>query len=212
MQTNNSEITHKFKNINLTTRSRLLLNSMRLIPICVILGLWAGGMPGLLFSIPGSFALAVMVALFGGTVGAGSSNLPNKTGRSVRSPRELYAGPLNQVRYHKMCHDFDRALLTIESVLAREPNFPEALLLKAQIIWEGLQDAVGAQQCLIEILRVEPDKKSPFHRWARVLYREITISTRLAEADKPSTAAGNTLPSSQRQSDAHESDNQHGNT
>ncbi|MBW2409285.1 MAG: hypothetical protein JRF72_05765 [Deltaproteobacteria bacterium] len=179
MQTDNPEITTKAKTLNLVTRSRLLLNSMRFMPVCVIIGLVAGGMPGLVFVIPGSFALAVMVELLTGTIGTGSSNLLYGTGRSVRNPREQYAGTLNQVRYHKMCHDFAEALITIDSVLASEPNFPEALLLKAQIIWEGFQDAVGAKQCLIDLLEVEPDRKSPFHRWALALYREISASYRL---------------------------------
>ena len=53
--------------------------------------------------------------------------------------------------------------------------------LKAQLIWEGFEDAVGAKQCLIEILKVEADKKSPFHRWALALYKEISASQRKRE-------------------------------
>ena len=176
MQTVNSKITAKVKTLNLVTRCRLLLNCMRFMPVCVIIGLVAGGLPGLLFVIPGSFALAVMVELLTGTIGAGSSDLLYGTGRSQRHPREQFAGSLNQARYHKMCHDFTKSLTTIESVLARDPNFPEALLLKAQIVWEGFQDAVRAKQCLVEILKVEPDRKSPFHRWALALYKEISAS------------------------------------
>ena len=178
MQSDNSKITNKARNINLVTRSRLLLNSMRFMPICVLIGLVAGGIPDLLFAVPGSFALAVMVELFSGAIGATSINLLCGMGRRDRSLREQFAGTLNHVRYHKMCKDFPQALVTVEGVLAGDPGFPEALLLKAQILWEGLGDAVGAKQCLIEILKVEPDKKSPFHRWALVLYKEISTSHR----------------------------------
>ncbi len=181
MRTDNSKIAPKAKTLNSVTRSRLLLNCMRFFPVCGIIGLVAGGVPGLVFAIPGSFALAVMVELLTVTIGAGSSNLLYGTGRSIRHPREQFAGTLNQARYQKMCNDFTEARITIDSVLAREPNFPEALLLKAQIIWEGFQDAVGAKECLIEILRVEPNKKSPFHRWALSLYKEITASSSLQE-------------------------------
>ena len=105
------------------------------------------------------------------------------------------ANTLNQTRYQKMCKDFTGALITIDSVLAREPNFPEALLLKAQIIWEGFQGAVGAKQCLVEILKVEPNTKSPFHRWALSLHKEITASSSLHETHKLQIAAENTLKS-----------------
>jgi hypothetical protein len=193
MQTDKSKVTMKAKNINLVTRSRLLLNSMRFMPISALIGLVAGGMPGLLFAIPGSFALAVMVELFSGAIGSTSINLLYGMGRRDRSPREQFAGTLNQVRYHKMCKDFPKALVTIEGVLAGDPDFPEALLLKAQILWEGLGDAAGAKQCLIEILKVEPDKKSPFHRWALLIYKEITISSKPGAIDNRSTVAGGTF-------------------
>jgi hypothetical protein len=186
MQSDNSKTTKNARSINLVTRSRLLLNSMRLIPICALIGLIAGGMPGLLFAVPGSFALAVMVELLCGAMCCTSFNLLYKMGRRDRSPREQLAGSLNQVRYHKMCKDFPMALITVEGVLAKDPHFAEALLLKAQILWEGLADAVGAKQCLIKLLKVEPDKKSPFHRWALTLYKEIAISSRPRRVDNRS--------------------------
>jgi hypothetical protein len=177
MQSDNLTISNKAKNIYLVTRSRLLLNSMRFMPICTLIGLVTGGMPGLLFAVPGSFALAVMVELFSGAIASTSANLLYGMGRRDRSPHEQFDGTLNQVRYHKMCQDFPTALITVEGVLAKDPDFPEALLLKAQILWEGLGDAIGAKQCLIEILKVEPDKKSPFHCWALTLYKQIAISS-----------------------------------
>ena len=186
MQSDNSKITTNAGNINLVTRSRLLLNSMRFMPICALIGLIAGGMPGLLFAVPGSFALAVMVELLSGAMGCTASNLHYGMGRRDRSPREQLAGSLNQVRYHKMCKDFPMALITVEEVLAKDPDFAEALWLKAQILWEGLADAVGAKQCLIKLLKVEPDKKSPFHRWALTLYKEIAISSRPSRVDNRS--------------------------
>jgi hypothetical protein len=174
MQTNSSKTTKIAKDFNLATRTRLLLNCMRFMPICAIIGLATGGLTGLVFALPGGFALAVMVDLFLGAIGSRSANLLYGMGRRDRRPRDQFTGTLNQVRYHKMCKDFSKALLTVEDVLARDPDFAEALLLKAQILWEGFEDAIGAKQCLITILKVEPDKKSPFHRWALVLYKEIS--------------------------------------
>ena len=194
MQSDSSKITAKAQTLNLVTRSRLLLNSMRFMPICAIIGLVFGGLPGLVFAIPGCFALAVLVELLTGTIGAGSSNLLYGTGRSVRNPREQFAGTLNQVRYHKMCKDYQKALITVEDILTMDPGFSEALLLKAQIIWEGFGDAVGAKQCLKEILKVEPDKKSPFHRWALSLHKEITAFSSLQKTPKLQIAAERKYP------------------
>jgi hypothetical protein len=78
------------------------------------------------------------------------------------------------VRYHKLCHRFDDALLTIEEVLAKNPDFVEALLLKAQILWEGFEDGKAARGCLLRILAVEPDEKAVFHRWALNIYNELS--------------------------------------
>ena len=181
MESDIAKTTTVVRNLNLVTRSRILLNSLRFLPFCALAGLVAGGVFALLFAIPGSFALAVMVELLSGVIGATSSNLLYGTGRRVRSPREQFAGTLNQVRYHKMCKEFQEALSTAEDVLTRDPDFSEALLLKAQILWEGFEDRSGAKICLIKILKVEPNKKSPFHRWALALYKEIADSQRNRE-------------------------------
>ncbi|MEJ2730857.1 MAG: tetratricopeptide repeat protein [Deltaproteobacteria bacterium] len=95
------------------------------------------------------------------------------TGNTTPARKQL-ASDLNVVRYHKLCHRFEDALLTIEEVLARDPDFVEALFLKAQILWEGLGDAKAARGCLLRILAVEPDERSVFHRWALNLYKELT--------------------------------------
>jgi hypothetical protein len=78
------------------------------------------------------------------------------------------------VRYHKLCHRFDDALIKIEEVLAKDPDFVEALLLKAQILWEGFEDSNAASKCLLKILAAEPDKKAVFHRWALNLNQELS--------------------------------------
>jgi len=48
-----------------------------------------------------------------------------------------------------------------------------SLFVKAQILWEGYQNTVAAKQCLIHLMKVDPDRKASVHRWALSLYREI---------------------------------------
>ena len=62
----------------------------------------------------------------------------------------------------------------IEEILARDPDFAEALFLKAQLLWEGFEDREAARKCLLKIIKVEPDKRAVFHRWALNLYHEIS--------------------------------------
>ena len=57
---------------------------------------------------------------------------------------------------------------------AKEPDFPEALFLKAQILWEGFDDREGAKNSLMRIIKVEPDEKAVLRRWALNLYRELS--------------------------------------
>jgi tetratricopeptide (TPR) repeat protein len=95
------------------------------------------------------------------------------TGNTTPARKQL-ASDLNVVRYHKLCHRFEDALLTIEEVLARDPDFVEALFLKAQILWEGLGDAKAARGCLLKILAVEPDETALFHRWALNMYKALS--------------------------------------
>ena len=68
-------------------------------------------------------------------------------------------------------------LSCINEVLAADPNFPEALFVKAQVLWEGYQDAAAAKQCLIHLMKAVPNKEATFHRWAVSLYKEIAAYT-----------------------------------
>jgi len=61
----------------------------------------------------------------------------------------------------------------IDDILTKATNLPEALYLKAQILWEGYQDADSSQNCLRKILIVSPDKNDTYHRWALSLLDDI---------------------------------------
>jgi len=88
------------------------------------------------------------------------------------SIKERLEGSLNQVRYHKMNQRFPRALLKIEEVLAKDPNFSDALLLKAQILWEGFDEAIEAKRCLETIIKTTP-KTDNHYQWASTFYADI---------------------------------------
>src|SRR5210317_1813392 len=78
--------------------------------------------------------LAVCVA---DRVGERSANLLYGLGRETFQPHERLAGELDKIRHGKRQKDFDRALYLVNQVIDKAPDLPEALFLKAQILWEG---------------------------------------------------------------------------
>jgi tetratricopeptide (TPR) repeat protein len=142
------------------------------------LGYAAGGTLGAVAGLLAATAVSALIGsaatIFSGFVGGGAVNALYGTGRRIIGVRERLAGDLNVVRYHKLCNRFDEALIKIEEVLARDPDFTEALFLKAQLLWEGFEDREAAGECLLKIIKVEPDEKAVFRRWALNFYRELS--------------------------------------
>ena len=161
------------RDVDSITQTRFLVSVARLAPACALLGWIIGGLQGVLYAIPGSVVAASAVELLSGRLGSGSVNVLYGMGRNHRAPRDQLIGTLTQARVHKMNKCHDQALICIEEVLTADPNFPEALLVKAQILWDGYQDGPAAKHCLIDLMKAEPDKEATFHRWAVSLYKEI---------------------------------------
>jgi hypothetical protein len=164
------------KDVNSVTQTRFLMIAVRLAPVCALLGWTIGGMPGMLYALAGSIVAALAVEVLSGRLEDNSVNVLYGTARVDRTLRDQVIGTLNQARFHKMSKRHDLALACINEVLAADPDFPEVLFVKAQILWEGYQDAAAAKQSLIHLMKVEPDKAAAFHRWAVSLYKEITGS------------------------------------
>jgi hypothetical protein len=160
-------------------------NAVWVFPYLAVMGLiWgylAGGSSGAFIGLAAAFLISATIgsatSMFTGAVGGGAVNVLCGLGRRTIGTRERMAGDLNVVRYHKLSNQFDDALLKIDTVLAKDPDFPEALFLKAQILWEGFEDRQAAKACLLRIIKVEPNKKAVFHRWALSFYREISEQT-----------------------------------
>jgi len=161
------------KDVNSVTQTRFLMLVVRLAPACVLLGWAIGGLQGVLYALPGSAVAAFAVELLSSRMGSTPVNLLYGMGRTDRTFRDQLIGTLNQARFHKMSKRHDLALACIDEVLVADSAFPEALFLKAQILWEGYQDGAAAKKYLIDLMKVDPDKEATFHRWAVSLYKEI---------------------------------------
>ena len=138
----------------------------------------SGALVGLLAAVAVSAVIGSSTSIFSEKLGGGAVNAFYGIGRRTYGLRDQLAGDMNAVRHHKLFERFDEALIKIEEVLARDPDFPEALYLKARILWEGFEDRQAAKDCLLRIMKVVPDRNAVFHRWALSFYRDLSIQTR----------------------------------
>jgi tetratricopeptide (TPR) repeat protein len=170
------------KDVNSADSALTLRNAIWAFPYLAVMGLiWgylSGGSSGAVVGLVVAFLVSATIGSAASTItgrlGEGAGNTLFGLGRRTIGIRERMAGDLNVVRYHKLCNQFEDALLKIDAVLAKDPDFPEALFLKAQILWEGFEDRQAAKACLLKIIKVEPNKETVFRRWALNLYRELS--------------------------------------
>ena len=89
------------------------------------------------------------------------------------SLRERLESDLQQIRYHKMRKEWDIALRKANDVLMQDPDYPEALFLKAQIVWEGFGNRGSAVSNLERVKTTVDDHASSIYRWSCSLLKEI---------------------------------------
>src|SRR4030042_361978 len=87
-------------------------------------------------------------------------------------PREQLSADLARARYSKGTGHFDKALSIINQILEKDPDFPDALYLKAHILWEGFENSKGALESLIRVMELVKDNEPIYHR-ASNYYHEV---------------------------------------
>ena len=118
-------------------------------------------------------ALVAYVSVFiaGKTGGTASKLWGGKT--PIWDLSERYAADFSRARYQKMNKQYNEALRITDHVLKEQPDYNEALFLKAQILSEGYNDTAQAKKYLFKILKTET-KNSQVYNWTESLYRELT--------------------------------------
>ena len=101
--------------------------------------------------------------------------------KSGISQEEQLESDMQQVRYYKMRKEYNMALRRVNEILKLAPEFPEALFLKAQIVWEGFGNSDAAISNLKKIETIVSEKRSSIRRWARTLLEEIDKGTNEAK-------------------------------
>ena len=121
-----------------------------------------------LSSIPFCFLLAYCLERFGSALG----NLFSGWSSRRVSPRETLSADLEKAKSCKRNGEFEEANQIIDQVLEKDPDFPDALYLKAQILWEGFEKKQEASECLLSVMKLVPQKNT-LHRWASSLLKEL---------------------------------------
>ena len=165
----------RLKDIDVAFRSHFIrVYCWVLFPFVFLMFFVPLGVPAkIAITLLGALAGTVLVVFITGTVGRSAGTLYGG-GRARFTLREQLEGDLTRVRVSKTNRNYEDALATVETILARDPDFPDALLLKAQVLWEGFRDRREAQLCLLRIMQVEPDKRSMYYRWAAKLHEELS--------------------------------------
>ena len=121
-----------------------------------------------LFSIPFCFLFAYCIERFGSVLG----NIFSGWSSRRVSSRETLSADLEKAKSCKRSGEFEEANEIIDQVLEKDPDFPDALYLKAQILWEGFEKRQEASECLQNVMRLVP-LEDTLHRWASSLLKEI---------------------------------------
>ena len=120
-------------------------------------------------------------------IGERSANLLYGLGQRRLPLRHRLAGELDKIRFSKRQKDFDRALYLVNQVIDKAPDLPEALFLKAQILWEGFENQ-AAEGYLKKVLRLVKVGE-PLHRWA-LNYHQQVIEMKHAARGRPRAVVG----------------------
>ena len=93
------------------------------------------------------------------------------TGRvSTRGLREQLSGDIDRIKYLVRSQKYDDAFKIVNSVLEQDPDFPEALFLKGQILWEAFGLKFEAKEVLLSVMKlVSPE--DALYQWT-VKYRK----------------------------------------
>lgn len=138
----------------------------------VFLMLW--GLGGLAAAFVLSLAMTPLIMLITIKIGGVAGKLFTGVNREW-DPEELLAIEFNKVRSALGHKRYDEGLRRINQILLANPDHPEALYLKARIVWQGFQNHGSAVSCLNRILTAA-DRREQYHRWARNFLAELEES------------------------------------
>jgi tetratricopeptide (TPR) repeat protein len=172
-----------YKEKDLASRTRMFGISAWVFPFLALIGLIGGylyyGTIGAVLGIVAALVVSVLVA-FGamattGSIGGSVVDMLYGRRRGLWSLREQLEGPLRQARTEFEAEMFEKALKVVNQVITKDPQYPEALVLKAQILWEGFHNAQTAKPYLLRAMALVPDEANAINLQAAGLLNDIKI-------------------------------------
>jgi tetratricopeptide (TPR) repeat protein len=92
----------------------------------------------------------------------------------------MFSANMENARHSKRQSKFQEALKAVNEVLDKIPDYPEALFLKAQILWDGFGNYEQAVNYLDKVLQLVGEDEG-LYRWASTYYNEMQNSHHLEE-------------------------------
>ena len=164
------------KNVDSIARTLFLKTYIKLFACFLILFvLLFGFAKGLMINTIACFFLTIIVMVGSNKIGNISKLLYG--GRQARiTLRERMISQLKAARVAKMNNEYKTALNMVNDILKKDPQFYEAMFVKAQILDRGFEKPVAAKKYLIKILN-NTQKDQNEYNWALSLYNELKIDT-----------------------------------
>ena len=92
--------------------------------------------------------------------------------KNIISTREQMQNVLKTARNAKMKKDYSKAIGIVNNILLQDPNFYEAMLVKAQILSEGFNNNDGAKKYLRKVIaNTRPDES--VHSWSLTFSKQL---------------------------------------
>ena len=131
-----------------------------------------------LLSIPFCILYAYTVEKLGSGLGG---VLSGWSSRKI-SRRDQFSADLEKAGYSKREGRLEEALEIMNAVLNNEENLPDALFLKAQILWEGFGRSVESKRLFRRVMKLV-STEDRLYRWSSHYCDEITMKDKMVAAE-----------------------------
>lgn len=143
------------------------------VPAFIIFSLLFGPVKGFFIGLFFGAVGAVIVLFFADKFGGDFSKLIYG-GRHTNIPlREQLESELKAVKVAKMNKEFKAAIDMVNSILDKDPEFYEAMFVKAQILDEGFDKTASAIKYAQKVVENTQEGET-LNTWAASLYKEIS--------------------------------------
>ncbi len=168
------------KDIDSLNRSLFIKTYFKIcLPISLLFILVYGFLKGLLLAA-GISLLAAIIIMFSAEKFSNVVKILYGGRRNIISRREQLQSVLGTAKLAKMNKDYSKAIGIVNDILLQDPDFYEAMLVKAQILSEGFNNTDSAKKYLQKVItNTQPDES--IHVWSSTLYEQLETKKALNE-------------------------------